>query len=335
MSVFVKYLDEVEVLETWVAGWQVVDLAPYGVDPNAKAVTFRFTGDTSRDVVHCGVRDINAAYPGLTYLVKTQWCCEIVGLAGGSTVKMYMDHLAVRGRAFITGEVHGDDVVVYDENKAIDLVEADFGVWQDRQPTPQGVDVLGDIASVIVVAWQWDDGTTGIRRRDSSNIPLSRPYFGGLEWHVIGLDDDGYYQTYTTGKTGSNNEDAYFFEIGYILKTSNVGTITDWGLPENITEDNTWRVLDISPKVPANTALVGTRLRNAFHMGLGRLGFCRGIGSSDDTNRMVPKLGGVGTQMITLNPDSEFEYRVGHSFISLHITWYEVFAAPVRRIFIS
>jgi len=321
VSTFVKYLDEVEILESWTGAWQVVDLEPYGVDPSAKAVTLRIIGSSAPGTSYASVADINSTTPGVIYCRKNKYCCAIAGLAGGSTINLRMVTPSAP-RVFITGEVQGDDVVIYDENKAINLVEADFGVWQDRQPTPQGADSLSDISAVIVLCWQWDDGSTGIRHPDSVNGPSTATYWGGYHWLVVGVDNDGYYQTYTTGKAGSDAEDAYFFEIGYILRTSKVVPLIDWGAPQFIIHDNTWRALDVSASVPANTVLVGLRMRNAFPT-VAKRGFCRSIGSANSPGLLLSGYGGISSQMPALNANREFEYKVNHTFIAIYLVWYE------------
>jgi len=326
VSIFIDYLNEVEILETWVAGWQTVDLGPYGINSAAKAVTLRFVGGTTRVDVHCGAKDIHSDYPGSTYFYRFNYCTTVVGLAGGTTIQIYMDHGATVGRAFITGEILGDDVVIYDKNIAIDLVEADFEEWQNRQVTLQGTDKFEDIVAAIVVLWQWDDGKSAIKHPDSSIVPLSTTYYGGLQWHIVGVDDDGYYQTYTTGKTGTDNEDAYFFEIGYILKTSGVVPIIDWNYVLYELVQGAWTVYDASSKVPANAKIIGVKWRNTFPLGVGRLNFARTLGSEVTLKRQLRKNSGASTQMITLNENLEFEYFSGSgtNFAHLDIKWYEL-----------
>ncbi len=338
MSTFVKYLDEVEIIESWITGWQTIDLASYGVDAAATAVTLRIIGSPA-DESRSGARGVGAAGPLVTFFNRNTYAVTATPLAGGSSVQIYMETTDT-GRIFITGEVHDDNAVMHTVPVFVNAVEADFGAWQARQVTPEGGDVVDDIAAAIIAVWQFDEGTSGVREVGSTNTPLTCPFWGGYRWLVVGLDEDGFYETYTTGTTGSDLEDAFFFEVGYVLKTSNVVTFINRLLPELITYDTNWNIFDTTnprshPPLPANAITVGTRLRNAFSIGIGKQGFCRGIGGVQPPKRQIRNLGGIATQMVSLIAN-EFEYKVVHVFTSLHMEWYETTTAvPDTRTVLS
>ena len=325
MSTFVKYLDEVEVLETWTSGGQVVDLAPYLADPSALAVVLRFTGRVGDSQATVGARAVGEIYNNVTVLVPNGYCDTVVSLVGGTTVELFLEAGGTPSRVFITGEVH-DHAVIYDAVITHDTAEVDFASWVARQPAPQGADVLDDISAVIVVCYQWDSGTFGISHPDNSYPPQVEHRFCGLKWFVVGLDEDGFYQTYTTGKTGFGNEYTYFLEVGYVLKTSNVVTINDRDLPLSLIDDNTWRTFDASSLVPADAVTIGMRLRNARSITRG--GFIRGIGSADSLKRGIHRES-IVTPMASLNGDLEFEYRTNSSSIAFNIEWYETLPSNV------
>ncbi len=323
MSTFVRYLDEVLIDEAWVIGWQTIDLAPYLNDPSAKAVTLRMTGRSGEPQISIGARGVgdSVIFNEIVTVTPNAYCNTLVSLDGGTSIQIFMDNPpGGNGSIRLTGEVH-DDAVIYDEAMIKLTIEAEFNTWVDRQPTPQGADVLADIGAVIVRLWQWNDGTTEVKHPDSANIAQLRSRFGGISWAVVGLDENGFYNTYTSGKTGSDDQYCVFQEVGYLLKTSNVVTIQSRGSPLGVIHDNTWRVLDVSAQVSADAVIAGLRIRNSFTSN--RTGFTRAIGSSEVQKRIISPNGGVVTQQTLLNASLEFEYRSNFSFNKFNIEWYE------------
>ena len=326
MSTFVKYLNEVEIIEDWTGNWQTVDLKTYGVDPTAKAVTLRLTGRTGEASINIGAREISdPGTTGVVLLSQRTYCNTIVSLAGGTTVRLFAQ-ISTPGRFFITGEVH--DAVIYDEPIHQDIVELDFATWLDRQPTPQGFDTLADISAVIVRCWSFDSSIFGIRHPNSENIVDPEERFGGYQWKVIGLDANGFYSIYSTGKTGTDTEFMFFNEVGYILKTSNVVTIKDRPLPINLIHDNAFHTADISSLIPENTIVAGMRFRNSFTVN--KRAFVRSIGSTDGQSGFIQTVTKTSnaTPMVTPSAAREIEYKSNFLFNLLNVEWYE-FTPPV------
>ncbi len=329
MSTFVRYDDEVEILGLGSIGqYNVVDLAPYLVDASAIGVVVRMT--------HNGTSNPNsvteAAALGAQHGCRLQpdlYINAAVSLGTGTTVAFRVGSTNVR--AFLVGEIHGDDgAVLYPDSAYYQPAVEDYGFWVDHQPTPQGADTLDDIAAVIVrVLSQWSP-TMGVRQKGSSSAPHALRWNGAMTWFVVGVDEDGYYQTYSTGKAGQPTEFSAFYEVGYIKHGSDVVTVLDRQQEGLATQIGSFGTLNLAGSVPTGTTVVGGHWYNETLGSDEQAMYLRNSGSSESTGIKV-KVSTQQAQFVALDGDLEAEYQLEVATADFLIDWYE--KAPARFLF--
>lgn len=329
MTTFVRYDDEVEVDVTGLtaSAWTTVDLAPYLVDTSAIGVVMRMTLDvtgqpTLNGFTEAGDGLVNGQSQSIK-LFKEHYFTSAVSLAGATSIDIRVQ-LPASIRAYVSGEIHDDDgAVLYDHAIHQTLVDLEHGSWVDRQPTPQGTDVMADIGAVIVRQAS-QGGTGGVRQKGSTDPTMVQRREGGSAWNVVGVDASGYYQINSTGKAGFDPSDINFYEIGYIKKTSGVVTIlnpVDEGLAARA---GSFGTLDLSGSVPVDTLVVGGRIKAPpGGPSFSRIGYLRNTGSSEGSGMIVAG-GGFQTQMVALDVNRQAEYQFEDATVDLYLTWYEI-----------
>lgn len=322
---FVRYDDEVEVLEDFTPLNQinVIDLASYIIDPAAIGVIIRITGTVSSAPLR--VQEVGGpALPALSQINPNFYISWAVSLGTGTSVEIRLNQ--TEDRVFIVGEIHGTDAVLHEVGILFDPVEDDYDMWIDHTPTLEGSDVLGDIDAVIMQMVSDFDHEYGLREKGSTDDQHLSLLVGGATWQVVGVDDNGIYQTFTTGKPGSDNEDVKFTEIGYIKKGSDVVTIlnpNDDGDPGVVPQVGSFGVLDLSGVVPPGSIMAGGRWRDS-QIGPGsEVAYMRNTDSNDNVGLLI-NVASMQTQMVALNGDREAEYQVSVADVTLQIMWYEV-----------
>jgi len=342
MSIFVRYLNEVEITTpTNNFVMTEVDLAGFLENPDdAIGVIIR---TTNYDEASTGW-----GYEGLVAPFNTRaskqnqnnYTTGVLTLSGGTSIKIL--RAVQTDRFFIVGEIHGSDgAVLHDSEPRHDFVDAQHGVWQDILVTTSGGDQPSDVGAVIICANTINQVQMGVRGKGSSNVQRAFPWEGGTTWFVVSVDDDGYFQLYTTGKADSDTQDALFFETGYIKKGSNVVTILDHDNDDlDLDAAADWAELDLSGVVPGGAILVGgTWYIEAVPLAVADIAYVRSTGSSENSNKLAEKLEQCqGAYFVGLDANREAEYVLGpgeatppQSTHKFFVDWYEI-EAP-RRIF--
>ncbi len=321
MSTFVRYDNEVEIFGLGSVGqFNVVDLAPYIVDASSIGVVVRMT--------HNGTSNPNAvtevAASGFQFGCRLQpdlYVHAAVSLGTGTTVAFRVGSTDVR--AFLVGEIHADGgAVLYVDSAYYQPSIAEYGFWVDHQPTPQGADVLGDIAAVIVrVLSQWSP-TASVRQKGSSSAPQNLRWNGAMTWFVVGVDEDGYYQTYSTGKAGQPTEFAAFYEVGYIKHGSNVVTVLDRQAEGLATQIGSFGTLNFAGSVPTGTTAIGGHWYNDTVGSDEQAMYLRNSGSSESTGILV-KVSTQQAQFVAPDLNLEAEYQLAVATADFYIDWYE------------
>ncbi|KKM07522.1 hypothetical protein LCGC14_1733060, partial [marine sediment metagenome] len=300
--------------------YNVVDLAPYLVDASAIGVVVRMT--------HNGTSNPNsvteAAALGAQHGCRLQpdlYINAAVSLGTGTTVAFRVGSTNVR--AFLVGEIHGDDgAVLYPDSAYYQPAVEDYGFWVDHQPTPQGADTLDDIAAVIVrVLSQWSP-TMGVRQKGSSSAPHALRWNGAMTWFVVGVDEDGYYQTYSTGKAGQPTEFSAFYEVGYIKHGSDVVTVLDRQAEGLATQIGSFATLNLAGSVPTGSTVVGGHWYNDTLGSDEQAMYLRNSGSSESTGIKI-KVTAQNAQFVALDGNLEAEYQLQVATADFYIDWYE------------
>lgn len=326
MSTFEIYQDEVRVTSV-VEGdglWKTLDLAPFLADPTAKAVILRGAYASGVTPIKLGFRGINDSFSDTNFIRNNnKYITSCVSLAGGTTIQIRVSGQTTP-TVWIVGEIH-DDAVIYDAAIDYSTPESQFEQFIDRQPTPQGSDALDDIGQVIV------RGTVtatlfanfGIREKGSRQGFTPTSADSGTFWYVIGLNADGFYQTYTDGKTGFDVPFVHFQEIGYILKTGNVVTVL------NVPEENparswpAWGLLDFSATnevVDEDAISVGIEWYDDSAAGQS---FVRAVDSVIFGRRGIEEATPV-VQAVALNAARQVNYQKRTLSLRLFIWWWEI-----------
>ncbi len=323
MSTFVKYQDEIDL--TLIAGfvkdgtWRTLDISSVIADPSAKAVTVRFQSDLTR--LH-GVRELASSVTSLGKTFNNRYCTTVVGLSGGTTFQYNLQDVS-DGPLWLTGEIH-DHAVIYTTPTQIPIVEAQFGTWITQSPTPEGADVLGDIMAVIVraicVVNTGDE--VGFREKGSGGVATWRMHTLTSDFFfVVGLDSNGEYEIQTPGTVTTDDESVEFYEVGYILKTSDITTIPapiDMNLP---VQSGSFAALDLSAHLPEKSIMFGGWWDNTVTGG-SHQSFFRNTGSSEDEHIRVNN-SRIITQHCAVDGSLECEYQLLNSGVDFYISWYE------------
>ncbi|KKM28194.1 hypothetical protein LCGC14_1567120 [marine sediment metagenome] len=329
MSTFEIYQSEVEVtgLAEGMDTWEQVDLAPFLEDPTAKAVILRGAYDSGNLPLSLGFRGINDPQIKTVALglLTNKYVTTCVSLAGGTVIEIFVGDQSTP-RVWITGEVH-DHAEIYNAAIHYSTPEEDWEQFIDRQPTPQGGDVLADIGQVIVRALV--DATASanfvIREKGSTNLQTPAAAIGGMFWYVVGLDENGFYQTFTDGsKVGFPFLN--FYEVGYILKTGNVVTVL------NVSEENfpvnhpNFDTIDLSTAVQPvdeGAIAVGIEWFDTDPITVGRNAFIRAVGAASGGKQHI-FADNPATQVALVNELRQIEYRKRNPTAQFSVWWWEV-----------
>ena len=328
MPTFVKYLNNIVLTLQPAAdsAYHDVDVSLYGVSSDAKGIVVRaISAANGQDI---GMRDTLDTNDRLNRLNTNFYAEAAISLNGGSTISLLRESTSVVFQ--VAGEFQ-DDCVLYSTAKRIPIVEAQFASWILRQPVPQGTDALSDIKAVIVSSPYNDagaDGVMGIRQNGSSMSTFDSHRTGDNMWYIVGVDDDGYYQVYSTGDGGTDDEHSVFLEVGYVLNASNIITIlnpVDLALADT---SGAYAELDLSASVPKHTITAGICFKNSSVAGgaAGHLmGFVRAAGSSQSVTYTEVGKGRSMTTSCTLNTARKAEYvnEDATGDVDTFLLWYE------------
>jgi len=153
-------------------------------------------------------------------------------------------------------------------------------------------------------------------------------------WYVVGVDEDGYYQTNTDGSTGDFGiPHTRFFEVGYILKTSQVVTVLNPQEEEPAVNFPDWTPpLDFSltnQPIDEGAVVVGVEWYTDFRAWPV---FLKAVGSDDPIKKFVES-GNPQTQMAQVNALRQAEYQIRQTQTFLYVLWWENPPPPVGFIF--
>jgi hypothetical protein len=144
-----------------------------------------------------------------------------------------------------------------------------------------------------------------------------------------GVDADGYYQVYSSGKADPFASYNTIWEVGYIKKGEYVA-ITDPADEGILHTSDQWAIHDFSGTVPAGAnALVG---RWAYSAGISQdfiVGF-RPFGSKSEYIRQNNKTQ-VASQVAKLDSQQRCEYRLSLWTNDFYVLGYEIHADPVAN----
>ncbi len=336
---FVKYQNAVDIgslgpLNTWNA----IDLVGL-YDSDAIGLTLMIT-TTIELQDRIGVAEIgaDAVIKETPLIILSNWSEIAISLRGASSIQVRPSFAG--GEVMITGEIHGTHAVLHDDVIIQDIVEAQFDLWQQHTVTVLGGDAVGDVKGVIIRSLQRDTGRRGVRELGSTTANSVIQEGQGHTWHVVGVDDDGVYETYSSGKATTDREAHIMQEVGYILKTSDVVTVLNpLDTDLNVTLADSGYVTRNARRnrtIPSlGTFVLGFRWVNTVSAGAVYSAFARQPDSTDDDDGL---LGGFGTRgphtqnqvvavdsLIGLLGETEiqFEYRLSDVGINLYIDWYE------------
>ncbi|KKM88881.1 hypothetical protein LCGC14_1254240 [marine sediment metagenome] len=328
MSTFVKYVDEVKIPGGDLGSpgsWNTVDVSPYMQDTSAIGVTLR--AFHAIDNTTFGVRTPGALFPPSAKVFINYYVDYAVSFGGsGNTVEILYSGTTVGWKVFVTGEIHGDHAALHDAVTEIPLSEP-WSTWKDVQVTPIGVDVVGDIAAVIVQHYTSDVGSRfGLREKGDSRSDNGQRRESSHHWYVVGVDANGYYQIFTSGKVNAQ-QFSRFYETGYILKTGSIVTLealTGMGLAE---QDGSYAAIDFSSEVSSEAFIVGGRWHNPLGDNLTRNAFLRATGSAEDTNGIVIHKGdhSIGSWVgLDVDLTAEYQTETAATPVDFFVEWYEL-----------
>ena len=322
MSTFFQYSTRVEIpWPAFVGGWQDLDISEYLINADAKAITLMalyFPGSTQS----IGFAEADSSSAGPVVGPGTYYT-TVISLKGGTTIKISRISGDENGHIFLTGEFHDNAVFHAKPDRFLYDDINDMGEWIDRQPTPEGSDTIDDIQAVILRIHS-DGGDGGARERESSNSAYQIDDVAGQHWMIVGLSEDGYYQTYATGKEHLGGVAAYVHhvEVGYILKGSNLVTIKNreaLGLGLDITGIN-WMPLDMSSEVPSDTESIGMFIRNLGTSN--KFGAINTYGVTRPRRKQVYQKS-IMTDASGLDENLQCEYIKQYGFVLFYLDWYE------------
>ncbi len=326
MSVYIKYLDEVEITSALVGpfpAWTTVDLTPFLLNTGAVGASFRATSLVNfRD---WQTRALSSTVEIFERLFFNAYNESASSLSGGTALEIYASSTDVR--VFLTGEFHAP-AVFYDNQIDFSPPEPEWNQWIDHTPTPQGGDVIGDIDYVIVksnkIAPPVGFASMALRQKGSTMDSFTQNR-QAQSWWVVGLDAQGTYQVFSEGI--SPNPKSHFVELGYILKDSRVRRILNPVAESNPTQIGSFGTIDFSGVVEVGAITVGGRWQNTLTP-TRREAYLRGIGSSENL-AIVAMAFSCQSQAVTINSDGEAEYQVfDGSRQDYFVHWYELSDTP-------
>ncbi len=332
MSTFVKYVDEVEITGIVQTGmWTSYDLSSFLQDTSAIGVTIRAFNDTEEMVF--GARAVGADKPFASRLLQNYYVDCVVSFGGsGNTIEMQHNNRPVASvKVFVTGEIH-DHAAMHDVPFRLPNSEP-WNTWNDVQVTLIGGDAVGDIAAVIVHL-ECDSIASaksfGLREKGSTRGTNGIRREGAAHWYVVGVDENGFYQFFTSGKASAAVH-LSFVEIGYILKTGGIVTI-DEPIGMALAEQNgSYAAIDFSAEVSSEAFIVGGRWRNPAGDGVERKAFLRATGSAENTSGIVINQGehSIGSWVgVDADRKAEYQTETAATPVDFFVEWYEIGVVP-------
>ncbi len=326
MSTFVKYVNEVQIpsVDLGAAGsWNTVDISALMQDTSAIGVTIRvFTGVTTQ--TNFGVRSPGATNPPINKVFQNHYIDHVVSFGGsGNNIEVhYTGSTAGQSKFFVTGEIH-DNAALHDNPPKLPLVEP-WSTWQDVQVTVLGGDAPGDVAAVIVQHFAAEPGRFGLREKGTTKGDIAVRWEGSAHWYVVGVDSNGFYQAFTSGKS-SAHPFTHFYEVGYVLKTGDVVTIDEPTGMSLAAQDGSYAAIDFSGDVFTGAIVVGGHWSN-LDITPTATAFLRATGSTENTsgillNRKVHHGGGwVG---LDANRKAEYQTETAAVPVDFFVEWFE------------
>jgi hypothetical protein len=326
------------------ATWREVDISSLMQDTSAKAVCIRGIRANPAGTYQVGVRSVGQTLTFTTKVSQNNYFETLIGLAGGTSIE-YRIPVGDKARLFVTGEVHAPAVIhPVDLVRNLDEPSGGWGDWITLAPTPIGGDTLSDIQAVLlrtIVAAT--TATFGVREKDQVLVvPYAADLSLGHHWWLVGLNANGLFEVSTTGKAGFDNEDVFFFEVGYIKKTGHNLYIEKvpwlynaWGWPTT----SGWETADFTvppdpieaDPLPPGVATVGGRWEAGNATGPAR----HKAATAPNPPRPGVLKNSVATQMVSLDVDRRCEYRLTRSTTVFRLHWHELrdySGAGVRRL---
>jgi len=327
MSTYFHYPQKVSV--PWpptAIGWNDLDLAPYLINTDAKAVVMRFQHSPGGS--NTGVKELNATIGWTPQVGPATYFTFVVSLTNG-LVQFQRAVDDEDGHIWIIGEF-GGEYVVFDpapENKFYSEL-SEVNDWHDWQVTPLGSDTVDDIQAVILRGFSGQGATAGAKQRGSTDGTFIVAAHAGTQWHIIGLDAEGYYETYSNGKEWIGNISPYMAwqEIGYIKKDSMVVTLLNMEAIDPPDTGTSWSEANLSDyyAVPSDTESFGMFMRNAksynTQSDIYALTDARPSRKMIVARSTMTDVAGVALE----DPDKAYGYMQRDAFIQMWLLWYEI-----------
>ena len=327
MESFVRYDNEKFVSEVPVSPlstWVNIDLVPYLDDSSSLGVLLRVTKDIDiGPVTTFGVREVGSV--GRLVNIGNEEFCEfpMKFVGAGKTVDFKNNESNIK--LSVIGEVHAPHVKLHDA--PTDKVLA-FGDWFNVTPALIGGDVIDDVAAVIARVTHvapTTTGTWGLREKGSDDLAHNSRGDIGYTMYIIGLSASGEYQYFTSSKFSFAQ--SILTEVGYILKSGSVVTITDPVDEVLSLQTPLFGVLDVSGVVASEASIVGGRWLSTSPLLTRPEAFLRATGSTDNGFRGHPLDSQLG-QSVALDADLKAEYTLEDLLIDFWVQWYEVPSLP-------
>jgi hypothetical protein len=305
--------------------WETIDVGSFMVDSSADGVILAATDGitTLFRAIGEGGAGAGGTNPEL-----------IVSFGGsGTSIEIRSNYVVdpwAPPTVYVIGEVHGPHLKLHDTEVALGVVEAQFDTWIDRQPTMIGGDALSDVAAVILnVAVGFTGGAFefGIRKKGTTRTTWTSDAAYGGRTNLVGIDEDGYFQTYSSGKSGTDDEDAHVLEVGYILKTGDVVVFDDPTPFTPAQQYPSYASLDLSAKVPLLAEVAGIRWLNDAPNVDSRYARARATGGSETHEPGIASSTSTPpnykTEILKLDGNLAAEYISSDAtYIDLVVDWY-------------
>lgn len=310
--------------------WSTKYLASYVQDYSAKAIAVRFYRTAGQVGWTLGVRDYNSSDSRIVQGRSLRYVTSIVALDPVNiSIQVYIG-TGTNMRMYIEGEVH-DYAEIHPTAIIHSALVADNSTFVERQPTPLGEHSLSDIKSVIVRV----TGRMGkvsnwtLRQKGGAWPPTYATYQSAMGWYVVGVDDDGIFETYTDGDGAGGY--VQFDEVGYITKGSTVETVLtpqEENPPVSYPAYATLNYSGTNQPIAEDSYAVGIHW---YALTTGDA-FFKSKGLGNPAGR-VAQANQVRSHACWVNPSREVVYKKRYSSTRQYIWWWEAPPPPTRFLF--
>ncbi len=309
------------------SAWHTIDIAQYLDNQDAQAVTFRVYKTSAESFA--GLREVGSTEVDIVSVRSAMFFIDIINLKGGTEIEYRSANINIGFS--ITGEL-SSNAQLHPFPILLDVDGDDFDEFLLRTPTLIGNDQLSDITGVIVKIYNaiWPLGSFFfVREAGSMDGLVGLGGNGGRLWTVVGINENGNYETSTSG-SGGTDEDVKMWEVGYFKNIAAIHTVKnkeDQGMTG--TGGANWiehKLNGIS--VPLHSQSIGLRIHNANASN--RAGYVRNL--NDTTANAGRIIFTISCQSMFVSPNAAgfFEFAGFNSSVDFFVEWYEstVIAKP-------